>query len=51
MSNGYDGKSVLVTGAGVGIGYALCKAYAERGARVALNDLDTALDDQSGGWC
>jgi glucose 1-dehydrogenase len=43
MSNGYEGKSVLVTGAGVGIGYALCKAYAERGARVALNDLDTAL--------
>lgn len=34
---------VIVTGAGAGIGYALCRAFALAGARVALNDLDGDL--------
>jgi 3-oxoacyl-[acyl-carrier protein] reductase len=43
----FDQKAVLVTGAGVGIGYALCQAFAEAGATVALNDLDPALAARS----
>ncbi|HEX6485056.1 MAG TPA: SDR family NAD(P)-dependent oxidoreductase [Ktedonobacteraceae bacterium] len=39
----YSGKAVLVTGAGKGIGYALCHAFASAGAIVALNDIDLAL--------
>jgi 3-oxoacyl-[acyl-carrier protein] reductase len=42
MSN-FTGKAVLVTGAGTGIGYALCQAFASAGARVALNDIDSTL--------
>jgi 3-oxoacyl-[acyl-carrier protein] reductase len=37
------GKSVIVTGAGSGIGYALCHAFASGGATVGLNDIDTGL--------
>ena len=33
----FSGKAVLVTGAGAGIGYALCQAFASAGATVALN--------------
>lgn len=36
-------RAVIVTGAGQGIGYGLCKAFAETGANVALNDIDGAL--------
>ncbi len=43
MASGYENKVVFVSGAGVGIGLALCQAYAQRGAIVALNDLDPAL--------
>lgn len=39
----FAGKRVFVTGAGVGIGYAICMAFAEAGAIVALNDMDEAL--------
>jgi 3-oxoacyl-[acyl-carrier protein] reductase len=36
----FSGKAVLVTGAGAGIGYALCQSFARAGALVALNDID-----------
>ena len=39
----FKNKVAFVTGAGVGIGYALCKAFAAAGANVILNDLDPQL--------
>jgi len=39
----FSGKAVLVTGAGSGIGYALCQAFASAGATVALNEIDPTL--------
>ncbi len=39
MEERFAGKAVVVTGAGVGIGFALCRHFAEDGAQVGLNDL------------
>jgi NAD(P)-dependent dehydrogenase (short-subunit alcohol dehydrogenase family) len=36
----FHGKSVVVTGGAGGIGAALCRAFAERGARVMVADID-----------
>lgn len=36
-------KAVLVTGAGVGIGFEICRQFAAEGANVALNDIDASL--------
>jgi glucose 1-dehydrogenase len=43
----FDDYAVLVTGAGVGIGYEICRLFAAQGARVALNDIDPALAQKS----
>lgn len=39
----FTDKKVLVTGAGAGIGYGLCRKFAEAGAIVALNDVNYQL--------
>jgi NAD(P)-dependent dehydrogenase (short-subunit alcohol dehydrogenase family) len=39
----YRDNAVLVTGAGVGIGYEICRQFAAEGASVALNDIDADL--------
>ena len=43
MINRFENKAVLVTGAGVGIGYAICRRFAQEGARVALNDMNEVV--------
>lgn len=43
----FERKAVLVTGAGSGIGFAVCRAFASAGALVALNDMDATLAAQA----
>ena len=43
----FAGKTVMVTGAGAGIGNGLCRAYAHEGAIVALNDLNPRLAQEA----
>ena len=38
----FEGKKVFVTGAGCGIGFKICREFAEAGAIVALNSLDNS---------
>lgn len=43
MLKQFENKSVFVTGAGTGIGFAICRAFAQQGALVALNDIQEAV--------
>ena len=43
----FQQKSVIVTGAGSGIGYEICHQFATRGAFVALNDINPTLAEEA----
>src|SRR5687767_805985 len=41
--NDFNGQVAIVTGAGQGIGFEICRQLAKRGASVVLNDYDAEL--------
>jgi 3-oxoacyl-[acyl-carrier protein] reductase len=43
----FENKNVLVTGAGSGIGFGICRHFASEGAIVALNDKNATLAKES----
>ena len=43
-----EGKVVVVTGAGRGIGAAIAKLAAQKGAKVIINDIGVGLDGAGG---
>lgn len=40
----FDGKVVLITGAGIGLGQAVALAFAKEGARLVLSDIDASAN-------
>jgi NAD(P)-dependent dehydrogenase (short-subunit alcohol dehydrogenase family) len=43
----FNGKVAIVTGAGQGIGLAICRSLADAGAKVILNDIDAGLAERA----
>ncbi|HEU4555303.1 MAG TPA: SDR family oxidoreductase [Chitinophaga sp.] len=43
----FHGQVAIVTGAGQGIGYEICRQLVQQGAQVLLNDVDAALAQQA----
>src|SRR4051794_21561996 len=43
----FKGQTAIVTGAGQGIGFEICRQLAIEGASVFLNDIDTSLASQA----
>src|SRR6185295_1997635 len=46
-SKTFDGQVAIVTGAGQGIGFEICRMLAEQGAAVILNDVDPHLVEKA----
>ena len=44
----FEGKTVIVTGAGNGLGKAYALEFASRGANVVVNDLGGSVDGSGG---
>lgn len=45
----FEGKTAIVTGAGQGIGFDICRQLARQGASVVLNDIDKKLAEEAAG--
>ena len=43
----YEGRVVIITGAGQGLGKAYALAFAKRGAKVMVNDLGISMDGKT----
>src|SRR5580765_4037635 len=43
----FENKTAIVTGAGQGIGFEICRSLANNGAKVILNDLDGELAEKA----
>ena len=50
IMNDFNGQVAIVTGAGQGIGFEICRQLAQRGASVVLNDYDAELANTAAAW-